>query len=278
VMVSWGHDDRDYNAMVEPAAKRALELDPTLSMPWAARSMASKQARPIDYPRVMSGLDKAIAADARNATAIFWRGIAWIELGYFDRALADLDKCLALEPGYHNCRSHKALALVLRGDEAAALKELTRTVEDGAYLSRNDHFVVPLLRHGDRAAALLLLDANDLQPDVRAAVVATIDKPGTRHPRAAELVARHFETAESAQAKSVAASRLSLWLGDFDGVVASGDVASTQIIAWERDPPAFRNSPQMKRKLADMGVVAYWRAQGFPPQCKARGADDFHCD
>jgi hypothetical protein len=61
-------------------------------------------------------------------------------------------------------------------------------------------------------------------------------------------------------------------------VVASDDIASTQIIAWERDPPTFRNSPQMKRKLTDMGVVAYWRKQGFPPQCRAVGKDDFTCD
>jgi hypothetical protein len=109
-------------------------------------------------------------------------------------------------------------------------------------------------------------------------VVAKLEKPGAPHPDAKALVARHFETAQSAEAKSVAESRLYLWLGDFDGVVASDDVASTQIIAWERDPPAFRNSPQMKRKLADMGVVSYWRRHGFPPQCRAVGKDDFTCD
>jgi TolB-like protein len=278
IMRSWGYDDRDYDAMVVPAATRALELDPTLSMPWAARSMVRKQQRPIDYALVLGELEKAIAADPRNATAVFWRGIAFIELGFFDRAIADLDRCLALEPGYHNCRSHKALALLLKGDEAAAFVDLERTVVDGAYTSRNDHFVAPLLRHGQRTAALLLLDANDLQPELRAAVVAKLEKPGAPHPDAKALVARHFETAQSAEAKSVAESRLYLWLGDFDGVVASDDVASTQIIAWERDPPAFRNSPQMKRKLADMGVVSYWRRHGFPPQCRAVGKDDFTCD
>jgi hypothetical protein len=170
------------------------------------------------------------------------------------------------------------MALVMKGDEKGGLAQFERTVDDGAYLSRSDHFVVPLLRRGDRAAALLLLDANDLHADVRNAVVAALDKPGTRNPQAAALVARHFETAQTPNAKTFAASRLFLWLGDFDGVAASDDTLSTQIIAWERDPPGFRNSPQMKRKLVDTGVVAYWRQQGFPPQCKPVGSDDFHCD
>jgi hypothetical protein len=34
----------------------------------------------------------------------------------------------------------------------------------------------------------------------------------------------------------------------------------------------------MKRKLERMGAVAYWRANGFPPQCHALGATDFRCD
>ena len=45
-------------------------------------------------------MDRAIAADPRNATAFLWRGIAWLDLGFFDRALADFDRCLELEPNY----------------------------------------------------------------------------------------------------------------------------------------------------------------------------------
>ena len=276
-ITSWGHDDRDYAAMVEPAAARALELDPTLSMPWAARSMVHHAASPIDYARIMADTERAIAADPRNATAVLWRAIAWIELGFFDRAIADLEQCLALEPRYHNCRTFKALALLYRGDEAAGLAVWERTVADGAALNLVDHFVVPLMKRGDRTLARLVLDMNDLHPDLRAAVIAGIETPGTPDPRAAELIARHFASATSLEAKTVTPSRLYLWLGDFDGVARSDDSAVNQIIAWERDPPAFRNSPQMKAKLADTGVVAYWRAHGFPPQCTPRG-DDFHCD
>jgi adenylate cyclase len=280
VMRGWGYDERDYMAMVEPAATRALELDPMLSTPWAARSMARKQHWPIDYTTIFADLERASAADPRNATAVFWRGIAWAELGYFDRALADFDRCLELEPGYDNCRSHRAMALLLKGDEDAAFAEFERTVANGSYGSRNDHFVAPLLRRGNRLAGLMLLDVNDVEPELRAHIVASIEHPGPPPENAKALIERHYETALSSNAKTLAQSRLYLWLGDFAGIDASdaSDIATTQIVAWERDPSAFRNSPAMKRKLVALGALAYWRQHGFPPQCRPQGDGDFHCD
>jgi hypothetical protein len=67
-------------------------------------------------------------------------------------------------------------------------------------------------------------------------------------------------------------------LGDFDAAAETDDTVTTAIVAWDRYPPRWRNSPGMKRKLERMGVVAYWRAKGFPPQCHPVGAKDFNCD
>jgi hypothetical protein len=50
------------------------------------------------------------------------------------------------------------------------------------------------------------------------------------------------------------------------------------MVAWDRHPASFRNSPGMKMKLEKLGAVAYWRAKGFPPQCHPVGATDFNCD
>jgi len=57
---------------------------------------------------------------------------------------------------------------------------------------------------------------------------------------------------------------------DNDGGVA--------ILSWERYPVSFRNSPAMKQRLEKMGVVAYWRRNGFPPQCHAAAGGTFSCD
>jgi len=69
-----------------------------------------------------------------------------------------------------------------------------------------------------------------------------------------------------------------LWLGDFDRADDIDDELNDELVSWERFPPAYRNSPGFKRTLEDKGVVAFWRAQGFPPQCRAVGKTDFTCD
>ena len=33
-----------------------------------------------------------------------------------------------------------------------------------------------------------------------------------------------------------------------------------------------------KRLMREIGIPAYWRKHGFPPQCRPLGSDDFECD
>ena len=66
--------------------------------------------------------------------------------------------------------------------------------------------------------------------------------------------------------------------GAYDEVATAIDDDPTNIIAaWELIRPSFRNSPAFKRLLEDLGVSAYWRKHGFPPQCRPLGATDFEC-
>jgi hypothetical protein len=74
--------------LAKQAAERALALDASLSMPWAALANSAQQSWPVDWPRNLALMDRAIDADPRNATAYLWRGIAWLTLGFFDRARA----------------------------------------------------------------------------------------------------------------------------------------------------------------------------------------------
>jgi hypothetical protein len=47
---------------------------------------------------------------------------------------------------------------------------------------------------------------------------------------------------------------------------------------WGPDLKRFRQSPEFKLLLEDLGSHTYWRSHGFPPQCRALGEDDFECD
>ncbi len=277
IIEGWGILDRDYMTLAEKAAKRALELDATLSMPWAALGMAGRKQWPIDYARTLELLDRAIAADPKNATAYLWRSIPWMELGFFDRAIADQDRCLKLEPGYHNARRHKALALLQSGQTDAAFALFERGVAAGFVVSRSENFVGPLIARGNVVAALLLMESMGFPAELRDVVVESLQRPGAPHADNQAIIDRYLASPGEV-AKSVGLSHLYLWLGEFDRIAASDDNVTTAIVAWDRYPPAFRNSAGFKKKLERMGVATYWRAKGFPPQCRAVGKTDFTCD
>jgi TolB-like protein/Flp pilus assembly protein TadD len=277
VATSWGLTGRDYRALARSAAEHALTLDPALSMPWAVLAMVAKGEWPTDFTDVMKQFDRALQVDPRNSTALLWRGIAWIELGFFERAVADLDQCLALEPGYHNCRRHKALAVLSSGDESRAIALFEESLVDGFVTSRAEHFVGPLLRRGDTAAALLLLDAIELPVPLRAPLVASLRGEPTDLVQAQALVERHLPAPGHPFYSVLGLTWLYLWAGDFDRAAAEDDSITTSIVYWERYPAGFRNTPAFVEKLTRAGMLTYWKAHGFPPQCRATGTS-FECD
>ena len=276
---TWGIRDRDYRAIAIGAARRALDLDPTLSMPWAVLGNVARTTWPADYAESLVLNDRAIAVDPKNATAYLWRGISWLELGFFERAIADFDRCLALEPGYLNAERHKALALLYLGKTDAALALFERGVGAGFTDSLAENFVAPLAKRGDRVAALLLMEDLGLSPATRRVALDALTRPGTAR-TLPEATARTIavEAADMQQSKSVVMAHLYLWLGDLGRAADTDDGVSGEYAIWERDPPGLRNSPGFKRKLEASGALAYWRKHGFPPQCRPVGEQDFTCD
>jgi hypothetical protein len=47
---------------------------------------------------------------------------------------------------------------------------------------------------------------------------------------------------------------------------------------WGPDLKHFRQSPEFKQLIEELGSQDYWRSRGFPPQCRPLGEDDFECD
>ena len=276
VAPSWVNMDRDFETLTRNAAERALKLDASLSMPWAALANAARQSMPVDWTSNLMLLDRAIAADARNSTAFLWRGISWIQLGFFERAVADLDRCLELEPGYQNALRHKALALLYAGQTDAALDLFKRGVAAGFIISRAGSFVGPLAARGDVLAVQLLMDDMGLAPEVRNLLIDALTQQGATSEDDVVLIERYFASTDNPSLRTLGLAHPYLWLGEFDKAAAADTNGS--IISWELFPPTFRNSPGFKRALERSGVLAYWRQHGFPPQCRPLGREDFSCD
>lgn len=256
-------------ARAEQAAERALALDPSLSMPWAVQSLLVSYSMPIDFPAALELLDRAIAADPRNATAYLWRGILWYTLGFLKRALADMDRCLAFDPAYGNCLRWKALTVLFQGDVDTALDLYQQGMASGFAHNRGNSFVEPLIRRGDRFAAILLMRDMDWPLEVQRAVVAMLGDGAA--PPDLTVLAQRYPDQQSVQYQWL------LLLRDYELAADLSAISSTQVEHWDPAYQGLRAAPSFKRILKHQGVPAYWRAHGYPPQCQPVGADDFEC-
>jgi len=278
VAPSWLANDRDYVQLAETAAHRALELDPSLSMPWAALGLAAEWKLPVDWAPSLAQLDRGIAADPKNATALLWRSIAWDALGFFQRALDDQERCLAVDPAYQNCVRWKAMTLMFTGNDAPALELFERGVAAGFTRNRADTFAQALLRRGDRIGARLLLKELGAAPELIETMLAAVSRPGGTVQEADAIVHRYVSDPYSEFSRNFGDSKIYFWLGAFDKVATARDLSSESLETWDPARPDFRNTPGFKQTLIRLGVVEYWRKQGWPPQCRAVGAEDFTCD
>jgi TolB-like protein len=275
VLIDWvatypSIDQSRLTALAEQAAERALSLDPSLSMPWAARSLLVSRSQPIDFTAALGLLDQAIAADPRNASAHLWRGILWFSLGFLDQALADTDQCLALDPAYGNCLRWKALNLLFRGDAGTALELYEQGMASGFPHNRGNSFIEPLTRGGNRIAAILLMRELDWPLEVQQMVFATLHDRQTP-PNLAALIQRHPDM-ERTQ------FQIALLLRDYERAADHPDKGLTQVEFWDPAYEGLRATPAFKRIIEQLGLPAYWREHGYPPQCRPVGRSGFACD
>jgi adenylate cyclase len=251
------------------AARRALELDPDLSMPYAVIGTSSAQ-RDGDVFTTMENLDRAIENDANNATAWLWRGLRFKDLGYFQRAVDDLEHCLAIDPAYLNCKQHLAEAHLLAGDGERAERLFEETLE-GNFFSVTDAFVSHYLRSGQRATALLLAGIYMDDPNARSA--DWID--ALEHPERdwTDRVEWWRQWAAGINWSLCDTEAFALALKQWE----CADTGSRGRNLWLPEAAGFRKTEDFKR-LVRKKWLGYWQAHGFPPRCRAVGQDDFECD
>jgi tetratricopeptide (TPR) repeat protein len=73
-----------------------------------------------EHDRAIADYDKAIALDPNHANAYFNRGLAYDSKGEYDRAIKDYDKAIALNPEYAKSYFNRGLAYEKLGDNQKA--------------------------------------------------------------------------------------------------------------------------------------------------------------
>jgi adenylate cyclase len=272
----WGlHEEADYQQAAVVAADRALQLDSGLSLPYAVRGKAQSNRIALgaagSWDESIAALDEATRRDPENATAFLWRGGNLLTLGYLDRASEDFQRCLDVDPAYETCRRNLAFLELCAGRTEQAL----RLYEVGFaqdYVNDDVYFARALAARRDRIGALgVLLAQFRSQPQLLQALFRAVTDPGLTAADRQEALAL-VDTVRDDQE----AARGALWiLKDYERM---GEFfTDNPAVLWAQSDPGWLKSPARKRMIESWRLPAYWRAHGFPPQCKPVGATDFDC-
>jgi tetratricopeptide (TPR) repeat protein len=220
--------------------------------------------------------DEALARNPKNTTAYLWRTIVYLDLGYFDKAERDARQCLDLDPAYEICRSFLALATLFAGDTERAL-EIHETALRHGFNGNNFPFLFVFVATGEERTALAAMAANNAGRGINKATAfeyRALADPAFDYKAEKALIDQAYFRAGAAEPDWSPANP------DFLFLYRQYDQLKTSDLSywWFPYPLEFRNSPHRKRMMREMGIPEYWRKHGFPPQCRAKGADDFECD
>lgn len=282
VAPAWGIVDRDYHEIGKAAAARALALDPQNAPAYTALGLRSQNQTPADYIQSIDYYERAVAADANAPTARLWLAQAWRELGFFDRAQEMVEKCLEVDPNYPVCLYTKAEVTVLGGNYELAKKQLI-PVFATSHLESYPPFLGITAAKGDEVLLALMLRelADIVSPGARWIVKdlqrALSDEDYDREAALTRFEARIHAEYPDAQARldPYVVTAYQLAFRAYDKIPVENAAEGWW---WYPGYLGLKNSEIARAAIKERNIVNYWRAKGFPPQCRPVGTDDFECD
>ncbi|MDH3925667.1 MAG: hypothetical protein OET41_13790 [Xanthomonadales bacterium] len=272
---SWGYDLGDEpNALAIAASERALELDDSLALPWSVIGSVDQLAKRFGHAEAMDYHQRAMDADPYNATVHLWAALTQGELGFIDRSISLLQRCLEIDPVYGNCKIHLAVMFIANGKEELAIKLFQEATEDG-FAGNLATFVPVILRHQGRASAsyvsVQLTKGRDFP--VRD-LLDSLQFPERDHSAAQRRYRARVD--EFKWHNLISDPVISAYFNYFERTAIPVDDSYNWM--WGPDLKHFRQSPEFKQLIEELGSQDYWRSRGFPPQCRPLGEDDFECD
>jgi TolB-like protein/Tfp pilus assembly protein PilF len=268
----------DFYERTAEAAAHAGELDPNSAM--SLHALANVARRDLHYAEADILYRRAIAADPTYPDVREDYSELLLNVGRFDDALREIRQLVALEP--------RAIAFWWRFNAVGAYADRADLVKEGTAQMRalNPDFT------GSRLAKFLREAWHARLASAGAALAAAArHSPGAASDPELQLyrwaVGRSSMDAATARAAMLTKptySYIAAAAGDSDlffDIFEHPDSRAQRYYFWfYASMPVARKQladPRAKRLLHKLGFVAYWREQGWPPLCRARGADDFEC-
>ena len=278
LMVNYGYRDtpvQEQIRLTNEYANKALALDPNSSIALAALANVHIQGGLAldgsqDFVKLMGNLTRSIEIDPRNDSALNWRGTLHMLLGDFDRAFTDYRACVDLSPLTAPCAENYITVLAGAGRDQEAFEHFQKLLDYGI-VKASEADLPMLARMGEETAFKAIANSENLffgWNRIDDLYKALRDPDGDHSQLRRSL--RHYLDVRPGKDPFAAAIILG-FLGE-----VSGDYIS--YLLWNKSYQPLRRTDEIKSYIRRAGILAYWQQHGFPPQCRAVGADDFACD
>ena len=282
----WGYLGREFVELGVGAAETTLAANPANAEALTALGLSRQRSPVSDYAGAIDYYEQAIAADPQATTAHLWLAQAWRELGFFGRATAAVERCLDIDPNYPMCLYTLAELAAMQGNHDEVVARLLRLFES-SHQDPYPAFLGIIARHGDDVLLTLMLreladvvgpGARWMVPELRRALSdEAYDRDAVLARFEARLRAEFPDSPGALDPYSVAAWRLAFRA--YDRIPANADSSGWW---WAVGYPGMADSPHRREAMIRARLPEYWRAHGFPPQCRpivmTGGSEDFTCD
>ena len=278
VSPGWGFIDRDYRQISNDMAESVLSVQPQNPIALTTMGQVSRITDPPEWENALIYYGQAIAVDTRSPTARLWRAQTYRDLGFFDLAEQDLRACVEAEPLYGVCLYNRASNLISLGRHDEAFAGLTAVMGTSHYESYPEFLGITAQR-GDRLLlAYMLREAADSIGDGTRWIVPEMLRAlsSEDYDRAAafdQLIRRLLDNGYTPDDYTTATIALAFRL--YERAPEENGPAGW---IWFHGYPGLAQSQVFQRQIRVAHIDDYWRANGFPPQCRPVGADDFACD
>jgi TolB-like protein len=253
------------------AAEKAIKLDPKSADGYLA--LAEMQRDAGDYVPAMDLYQRTLTLDPDHPEALQSYSITLAHLGYHKQALPLRDHLLAVEPFVPAFQGVTARILFGAGQTDAALKILENQRRPSLLLAQ----IYASQGRYREAADMLVSAANNFQdPDF-----LKLSSTASRLLRAAPAAAAANDRPELGILDWVY-----LYVGDPErflfvyekGVQMGYQSGGVNGHEWAPAYADIRKTERFKKYIRDAGILAYWRAKGWPEQCHPTTGDDFECN
>ena len=265
----------DIGKLVDAYAGRALALNPDNARAIAARANFQMTARwnlalKYDIGAVVADLKRAVALDPRDSSAVNWLGMIYALVGESGEAVETFAACAAFDPFFGPCAENYYDLLVVQERYDEAFAQYQQVLAKGIVVSGWTNFT--MLAHFDQKVAFMQATNHpSWLPGWRRHddLYEAFKHPDKDHSELIADIEAHIRA--HPQRGVISFSLLLIPIGGFDATPFANNL-------WAPDHARYRRSPQFKAYIRESGIYEYWRANGFPPQCKPIGKDDFECE